>query len=466
MSDFLLAVNLAALLYLLLLNYFYASLLLRSMVHLRRQTRLSEDVDFHRLVSSESLPPVTIVVPAHDEGRTIEACVDGFLRVNYQLFEVIVVNDGSTDDTLPRLRRAFDLFEVPCIHPHTLPTRPLRGVYRSRRYSHLVVIDKEGGGKADALNAGINASRFPWVMAVDADTLLEPDVLLRMTRPFVLGRDDIAAVGGTLCIANDCTVREGRIVERRLPRRVLPAIQVVEYLRSFVYGRLGWSAFRSNLLISGAVGLFRKAHLQAIGGYATPHLAEDLDVVVRLHKHLREHHVAYEMPFISEPIAWTEVPESRSGLARQRLRWHVGLLHTMWSHRRMILSPRYGRVGLFAMPFYFFGEGLAPLIECLGYITTLLAFWIGAVDLTFMLLFFCCSFGFGMLLSLFAIVLEEKHHKLYAAPKDLLRLVLCAGLEALWYRPMTVWWRLPAFLTLSRRSASWGHPTRRGFSAT
>lgn len=466
MRQVLLLADVLALLYLLALNYVHASLLLRSMVHLRRQTRHAEDVDFMRLVSSDSLPPVTVVVPAHNESRTIEASVGGLLKLNYQTYEVIVVNDGSADDTLERLRGAFDLYSVPRVHPDTVTTRPLRGVYRSRRFSHLVVLDKENGGKADALNAGINASRFPWVMAVDADTLLEPDVLLRMTRPFILGREKIVAIGGTICIANDCVVKEGRVVRARLPRRIFAAMQVVEYLRSFVYGRIGWSAFRSNILISGALGLFSRQDLLAVGGYAAAHLAEDLDVVVRLHKHLRERQVAYEMPFISDPIAWTEVPETRQGLSRQRARWHGGLLATMWSHRRMIGSPRYGRVGLVAMPFYAFGEGLAPLVEAVGYLVTILGLWAGTVDLGFLFLFLSCSFGFGLILSLFAVVLEERHHKLYRAPRDLGRLLLCAGLESVWFRPMTVWWRLRAFLAVGRRRQFWGESIRRGFSPT
>jgi cellulose synthase/poly-beta-1,6-N-acetylglucosamine synthase-like glycosyltransferase len=466
MRAVLLAADVFALLYLLFLNYFYASLLLRSMVRLRQESRLAEDVDFQRLISSDSLPPVTIVVPAHNESRTIEASVGGLLRLNYQRYEVIVVNDGSADDTLERLRDAFDLYEIPRIHPHTIPTALVRGVYRSRRYSHLAVVDKENGGKADALNAGINASRFPWVMAVDADTLLEPDVLLRMTRPFILGRETIVAVGGTVCVANDCLVEEGRMVRARLPRRALAAMQVVEYLRSFVYGRIGWSAFRSNILISGALGLFSREHLLAIGGYDATSTAEDLELVVRLHRHLRERQEPYEMPFISDPIAWTEVPESVAGLSRQRARWHGGLLATMWAHRGMILSPRYGRVGLVAMPFHAFGEALAPLIEAFGCVVTALGLWAGVIDGTFLLLFLCCSLGFGMILSLVAIVLEERHHKLYVAPWDLGRLVLCAALETLWFRPMTVWWRLRAFLNVGRRGYLWGESVRRGFTST
>lgn len=466
MRRLLVTADVLILLYLVVINATYLMLLLRSMSHLRHQTRLAEDGDFRRLVWSDSLPPVSVLVPAFNESATIEASVTGLLDLEYRLCEVVVVNDGSSDDTFEKLRRAFDLFEIPCIYPHVLPTRPVRGIYRSAKSSRLVVVDKENGGKADSLNAAINASRFPWVMSVDADTLLEREALLRMTRPFALGREDIAALGGSIWVANDCTVRDGRVVGTRVPRRYLPAVQVVEYLRAFLYGRLGWSAFRSNILISGAVGLFRKSYLMAIGGYTASHVAEDLDVVVRLHRYLKERRIAYEMPFISEPIAWTEVPDSRAGLARQRGRWHRGLLLTMWESRRMFFSPRYGRIGLVALPFYAFGEGFAPVVEFLGYVLTLVGLWLGAIDRDFMVLFFCCSLGFGMMLSLFAIVLEEQHHRLYRTASDLARLVLLAAAESLVYRPMSVWWRLRAVLALRRDPRVWGDSVRRGFSTT
>ncbi len=452
------------LVYFLALNSFYAVLMILSIPEIWEQTRLADDDDFQRIMQSDALPPITLLVPAYNESATVVASVTALLTLEYRNFEVIVVNDGSRDDTLDRLREAFDLFEAPRTYPETVPTRPLRALYRSRARTRLLVVDKENGGKADSLNAAINASRFPLVIAVDADTLIEPDAMLRLTRPFLLGRH-IAAVGGTVRVANSCTVEHGRITDARVPRRFLPGVQVVEYLRAFLFGRLGWNRLGGNLIISGAFGLFRKDYLLAIGGYRTESVVEDMDVVVRLHRHLLRHRIPYEMPFIPDPVAWTEVPEAGRFLARQRERWHRGLLSAMWQYKGMLFNPRYGRVGLIGVPFYTLGEALAPLVEVLGYVITVVGFALGIVNLQFALLFVLVAWGYGMLLSIWAVVLEEVSFRRYARVGDLARLLLFATLENLGYRQRTVWWRLKAFFTVWKQRQMWGEMTRKGFES-
>jgi len=456
------AADLAILVYFVVLNSFYAVLLVLSIPEIWEQTRLAADEDFQRLMQSDALPPISILVPAHNESATIETSVTAILTLEYRNFEVVVVNDGSKDDTLERLRHAFDLYEVPRTYPEAIPTKSLRSVYRSRARTRLLVIDKENGGKADSLNAGINASRFPLVIAVDADTLIEPEALLRLTRPFLLGRR-IAAVGGTVRVANGCTVKDGRVTDARVPRRFLPGVQVVEYLRAFLFGRLGWNRLGGSLVISGAFGLFRKEYLHAIGGYRTTSVVEDLDLVVRLHRHLRQQKLRYEIPFIPDPVAWTEVPESGRILSRQRERWHRGLIAAMWQYKSMLFNPRYGRVGLLAMPFFTFGEMLAPLVEVLGYVLTLGGFFLGVVNLNFALLFILVAWGYGMLLSLWAVVLEETSFRRYRRLGDLGRLLMYAMLENFGYRQRTVWWRLKAFWSVFKHKQVWGEMTRKGF---
>jgi len=454
--------NFAILVYFLALNSFYALLLILSIPEIWEQTRLAEDEDFQRLMQSDALPPITILVPAYNEQKTIEASVTAILALHYRNYEVVVVNDGSKDGTLETLRHAFDLYEVPRTYPETIPTKPLRALYRSRARTKLVVIDKENGGKADSLNAAINASRFPLVIAVDADTLIEPDALLRLTRPFLLGRR-VAAVGGTVRVANGCVVKHGQVTDARVPRRLLPGVQVVEYLRAFLFGRLGWNRLGGNLIISGAFGLFRKDHLLAVGGYDATSIVEDLDLVVRLHRYLRRRKERYEIPFIPDPVAWTEVPESLAVLARQRGRWQRGLVAAMWQYRGMLFNPRYGRVGLIAVPFYALGEMLAPLVEVFGYVIIVAGLMAGVVNVSFALLFVLVAWGYGMLLSLWAVVLEEVSFHRYRRFGDLVRLVLFATLENFGYHQCGVWWRLRAFFTRRGRKHGWGEMTRRGF---
>ncbi|PYP59803.1 MAG: glycosyl transferase [Gemmatimonadetes bacterium] len=462
MSEIIRDANFAILFYFLALNSFYALLLVLSIPEIWEQTRLAEDEDFQRLMQSDALPPITILVPAYNEQKTIEASVTAILALHYRNYEVVVVNDGSKDETLEALRHAFDLYEIPRTYPETIPTKPLLALYRSRTRTKLVVIDKENGGKADSLNAAINASRFPLVIAVDADTLIEPDALLRLTRPFLLGRR-IAAVGGTVRVANGCVVKHGQVTDARVPRRLLAGIQVVEYLRAFLFGRLGWNRLGGNLIISGAFGLFRKDHLLAVGGYDATSIVEDLDLVVRLHRYLRSRKVRYEIPFIPDPVAWTEVPESLRVLARQRERWQRGLVAAMWQYRGMLFNPRYGRVGLIAVPFYAFGEMLAPLVEVFGYGITVAGLALGVVNVPFALLFILVAWGYGMLLSLWAVVLEEVSFRRYRRVGDLVRLLLFATLETVGYRQCGVWWRLRAFFATGGRKHVWGEMTRRGF---
>jgi len=454
--------DLTILIYFLVLNSFYAVLLILSIPEIWEQTRLAEDEDFQRLMQSDALPPITILVPAYNESATVEASVTAILTLEYRNYEVVVVNDGSKDDTMERLRHAFDLYEIPRVYPETIATKPLRALYRSRSRSRLLVIDKENGGKADSLNAAINASRFPLVIAVDADTLIEPDALLRLTRPFLLGRE-IAAVGGTVRVANNCTVKDGRVTDARVPARTIPGIQVVEYLRAFLFGRLGWNRLGGNLIISGAFGLFRKEYMMAVGGYRTSSIVEDLDLVVRMHRHLRTNKIKYEMPFIPDPVAWTEVPESFKILSRQRERWHRGLIAAMWQYKGMLFNPRYGRIGLLAMPFFVFGEMLAPVVELLGYLITIVGLAFGMVNVSFALLFVLVAWGYGMLLSIWAVVLEEVSFRRYRRFGDLFRLLLFASLENFGYRQLTVWWRLKAFVNAVKGVHVWGDMARKGF---
>lgn len=450
--------------YFLALNSFYALLLIASIPEAWTHWHLANDEHVQRLLGSDALPPLSVLVPAYNEEVSIVASVQSFLTLEYPRHEVVLVSDGSTDRTIERLVEAYDLYEVPPAFPVHVPTKAVRAYYRSRRYSKLLVLDKDNGGKADALNAALNAARYPYVLAVDADTLIESDALLRLSRPFLMG-GHVAAVGGTIRVANACRVEHGRVVDARVDGRWLPGIQVVEYLRAFLFGRLGWNRLGGNLIISGAFGLFRREYMLKLGGYKTANVTEDMDFVVRLHRYLKENKLPDTMPFVPDPVAWTEVPTSLAVLGRQRERWHRGLIATMWSHRDMMFNPKYGKIGMVAVPFYVLGEMLAPVIELFGYVITALALYVGAVNVEFALVFLAVSLGYGLLLSLWTLALEEVTYRRYSRVTDFLKLCAFAVLENFGYRQITVWFRLQAFWKFARGNRSWGLQRREGFAA-
>ena len=341
-------------------------------------------------------------------------------------------------------------------------TKEVYAYYRSRVHSKLACVNKASGGKGDALNAALNAARFPYVLAVDADTLVERDALLRLARPFLLG-EAVAAVGGTIRVANGSRVEQGRVTEARVDSRWLPGIQTVEYLRAFLFGRLGWNRLGGSLIISGAFGLFRQEHLQAVGGYNTGSVTEDMDIVVRLHKHLRATKAPDIVHFIPDPVAWTEVPTTLRMLSRQRERWHRGLIATLYAHRDMLFNPRYGRAGLVAYPFFLFGEMLAPVVEATGYVAVAFGLAFGLVNVKFAILFLVVAVGYGLLLSLWSVVLEELSFRRYSRGEDFLRLLWYALVESFGYRQLTLWFRILAFWRYFRGEKQWGTMEREGF---
>lgn len=451
--------------YFLVLNSFYAVLLLLAIPEMMEHWRISDDDNLGLLRGTEVLPPISVLVPAYNEQATIVASVLSFLTLEYPSHEVVVVNDGSTDDTMQSLIAAYELYETPAAYPDVVPTARVRAYYRSRVYSKLTCIDKENGGKGDSLNAAVNAARFGYLLAVDADTLVERDALLRLARPFLLG-EPVAAVGATVRVVNGSEVVHGIVTRPRVDSRWLPGIQTVEYLRAFLFGRLGWNRLGGSLIISGAFGMFKQEHLQAVGGYHTGSVTEDMDIVIRLHKHLRDTGSAESIKFIPDPVAWTEVPTTLSGLQRQRERWHRGLIATMIEHRSVCFNPRYGRVGFIAYPFFLLGEMVAPLIEVMGYLAFAVSLSIGAADWPFVLLFLAVSVGFGLLLSLWATVLEEVSFRRYPAVRDFLLLIWFSVIEAFGYRQLTLWFRLQSYWKYFRKDVRWGVMDREGFDRT
>ncbi|MBK7689062.1 MAG: glycosyltransferase [Elusimicrobia bacterium] len=454
--------NAFALLYFVLLN---GSQLLTagfSIAALRRhasRSRLLHVLDDY--VARGGAPAITLLVPAHNEEPTCVEAVKSLLTLEYGDYEILVINDGSTDDTLGELARAFDLVPANRFPLATLPTARVRATLRSARHPRLWVLDKENGGKADALNAGLNHCRTPLFCAMDADCVLERDALKRIVRPFI-ENDTTVAAGGLVRIANGCVFKGGVLTDVRMPDRWLARFQVLEYLRAFLTGRMGWDAMSALLIISGAFGLFRRSVVIEAGGFARDTVGEDMELIVRLHRFCREKKRPYRITFVPDPVAWTECPERLSGLARQRDRWQRGLVDSLLRHIRMLGNPGYGAPGLIAFPYYFFLEMLGPVVELFGYVAFVAALIGGRVSAAYVAAFALLAFGFGMALSIAAVSLEEQSFHRFRRTRDYMHLFVLAFLENFGYRQLVTYWRLHGLLTSLFRVKGWGAMKRLG----
>ena len=459
----LVGLNWAVLVYFLVVNGFLLLLLVMAAVDLRSQRLDVWQEGRWRLLGSDVAPVISILAPAHNEELTVTESVRSLLTLRYPSLEVVVVNDGSSDGTLATLERDFDLVEI-----HAAPirrritTQPIRGLYRSRRTPSLVVVDKENGGKADALNAGLLVATGDLACAIDADTLVEPDALQRMIRPFLLD-DRVVAAGGTLRVVNGCEVKAGRVTRQRAPRRFLEGVQAVEYLRAFLAGRVGWNRLGGNLIISGAFGLFRRESMIAAGGYRHDTVGEDMELVVRMRRLGHERGASDRVVFVPDPVAWTEVPRRLRTLGRQRDRWHRGLTDVIERHRGILFNPRYGAMGVVVAPYFLFVELLAPLVELVGLVALIVGLAIGAVNIPFAVMFLVVAYGLGLLLTTLTIALEEWTYGGYGGLRDRLLLLLWGMLESLGYRQLTALWRVRGMARHWRGNAEWGAMEREGF---
>lgn len=453
------------LLYFIVVNSGYLMLNVLSFIKLRRYVELQALGELSQAYSRFK-PPVSLLVPARNEAPTIAASVRSMLQLTYYELEIIVINDGSTDETMATLQQEFKLVPFAEAYWNKLATKPIRGIWRSTLYPNLRVIDKENGGKADALNAGINASRYPLFCAVDADSILQRDSLQLLAQPFIEDSRTIAA-GGTVRIVNGCKVTEGFLTSVGLPNKLLTRFQVVEYLRAFLFGRLGWSPLNAILVISGAFGLFRKESVIEAGGYRTDTVGEDMELVMRLHRLYLKRRIPYRIKFIPSPVCWTEAPETVRVLRSQRRRWQRGLSESVTMNMGLLFNPRGGWVSWLAFPFMLVFEWLGPVFEVIGYVFMIAGFWYGVVSLRVFLAFMLIAVIFGVLLSISSLLMEEMLFHVYPRIRQLASLLLIAVAENFGYRQLTLLWRLGGLIqwlfgtkthwSRMSRSASWHH---------
>ena len=423
--------------------------------------------DYRILAVSPEAPSMSILAPAYNEGATVVENARSLLSIHYNNLEVIIINDGSKDDCLQKLIDNFDLKKVDFFYNEQIPTKKVRGVYKSTNqvYRKLVVVDKENGGKADALNVGINISSNDYIVCIDVDCILEQDALLKLAKPFLEStKERVIATGGVVRIANGCEVEDGRLIKVNLAGGFLARVQTLEYIRAFLLGRMAWSRINGLLLISGAFGAFDKEIAINCGGYNHKTVGEDMELVVRMRRYMEEQKVPYRVTFIPDPLCWTEAPGNYKILGRQRNRWTRGTIETLLFHKKMFFNPKYGIIGMLSYPYWFFFEFLAPIIEFFGIVVFIFFALFGETDWQnfFYLLSFILSFGF--LYSVFAIMMEVITYNQYKNPKDILRLIFTALVEPFVFHPFVVWSAIEGNVDFLQKKSAWGEMTRQGFA--
>lgn len=461
------AAQLFILIYFVVINSIYTLLILLAFVEVHSQARRAFIDDYASVLKSRLAPGLSIIVPCYNEEATIVDNVHSLLTARYPMIEAVVVNDGSTDATLERLIEEFELVRTERVLREDVFTEPVRGVYRGHFDPRLVVVDKEnGGGKADALNAGLNASRMPYVLTLDADVVLDEDALLRIMKPIIDDPGRVVAGGGIVRIVNGCTVRGGQVVGKRLPTKPIVLFQIVEYFRAFTAGRAGFARLNALPIVSGAFSILSAAMARRVGGFDRTTIGEDLEIIIKLHRTLRrEKRSDYRVFYAAFPICWTEVPESWRTLGRQRSRWHRGLSESLWRHRSMVLNPRYGRIGMFSVPVFFYVEWLGPLVELTGYAYFILLLTTNQLGSWFFFPFLTVAILWGMLLSVLAVVMQDMEFRWLSRWSSLIRLLAFSLIENLGYRQLTLFWRVRGFFNWAlHRQGGWGVMPRKGFT--
>lgn len=450
------------LIYFLVISSIYLILSVLAFLKIREYIAGSAGDDMDELYYKGLYKPVSVILPAYNEERSIVESVGSVLSLNYPEFEVIVVNDGSTDRTFEMLKDSFDLAEVTLDREYRDKRSEIISIWASKK-DKLTVVNRINGGKAAALNTGLHVSRYPLICNIDSDSILDRNALMIISRPFT--KDSrVIATGGIIRVANSCEIEHAQIKKVRFPKSFLAGFQVVEYLRAFLMGRLGWDRINGLFIISGAFGVFSKAAIKEVGGYTTDTVGEDMELVVKLHRHYKEKNLDRIITFVPDPVCWTEVPEKLSVLGRQRNRWQRGMMDTLFRHRKMLFNPKYGVLGLFVYPYFLFFELLGPVIELAGYF--LVAYYLisGTLNMPFFIAYFVMAFLLGSLISLFSILLEEISFRKYTDFKDLLKLFLFSFFETFFFRPLTVFWRVHGMISFFARDRDWGKMERKGFN--
>ncbi len=456
--------------YAILIMLSYSILAVISLFVLNVYMRKNKYVDYEFILSSPLAPSISIIAPAYNEGNTIVENVRALLSLFYHDFEVVIINDGSSDDSLVKVIKAYDLEKVDYAVNYILPSKEIIGVYKSKNqsFNNLIVIDKLNGGKADALNAGLNVSSNDYFVTIDVDSIIASDALLKLAKPFLEEQDKrIIATGGVIRVANSCEIEGGQLIKVGVPTALLPKFQVLEYTRAFLMSRMAWSKLNGLLIVSGALGLFDKEIAIKCGGYYAKSVGEDMELVVRMRKYMANKGIKHKVDYVPDPLCWTEVPSTLKMFGRQRNRWIRGTIDTLWLHKELFMNPKYGKMGLLSYPYWMLFEWLAPLIEIVGIAYLIVLILIGSNNLIYYIVLLGFVYIFAVTFSTYALLFEEITFHKYERKRDVLKLFLYAWLEPIIFHPLNLWYSIRGnwdyFIT---REKGWGAMERKGFSSS
>ncbi|MCA0971403.1 glycosyltransferase family 2 protein [Halobacillus litoralis] len=462
MRDVLLAYGIFAMYYVLTINTIYLGIILFSMKKIFKIMKESFYSKYDTLSGSKHVPPISILVPAYNEELTIKENVRSLLALHYPKYEVIVVNDGSGDKTLDVMIDEFELtYHPPTMIQNTIATEKVRGVYYNPEFPNLYLVDKENGGKADSLNAGINLSHYPLISSIDADSLLEKDALIRIARKYMENPDEYVAIGGNVRIANGCRIKNGMVEKVNLPKKMWPMFQTVEYLKAFLGGRIGWSEINGLIIVSGAFGVFKKDYVVKVGGYRGGYPGEDMNIILKLHRYMLDNKLPYKIDFCPDAVCWTQAPDSYKILSSQRKRWGRGNLKNMIEEGRfMFMRPKYKVMGWLTIPYNIIFETLSPYFRITGLLALIGYSLLDMSGWTIMAVFMTINVLFGTLLGLGSLLLEEMAFQRYPKFRQYFKMIGYTVLMFFGYRQLGILWRFLGHIDFFKKNNSWGTMTR------
>lgn len=460
---FILFFNFFCMIYTLILSMIYFMQLIFSYFRVRKDNKRNPLSDHEDYVDSENLLPVSLLIPAYNEQENIVENIHALMEIDYPTYELIVVNDGSTDSTHEKVVAAFELKKIEYAVKVSIPAGEIKNIYYNPRYPKLIYVDKANGGKADSLNVGINVSVYPLFVCLDADSRIEKDAIIRLSTQFIKDTKTVVS-GGFVRIANGSVVRNGVWESFKLPEKAVERFQIVEYFRAFLAGRVSWNLSNSLLIVSGAFGVFNKNVVIECGGYRTNTIGEDMEIIVRIHKFMRKNKRPYTVTFDQNAICWTQGPMSLGDLRSQRKRWQVGLMDSLFTHGDMFLNHRYGATGMLSVPYAWFFEFLGAPIEVLGYLVIPLSYFLGELSLYYFILYLAVATCLGIAISLGGLILEQTANKGCISAKQCMQLAFYAFIENFGYRQLITLFRMEAVLNYRNLKGTWGKIKRKEFN--